>query len=201
MFEIDIETKAMYNKGVRGMKEGVLLSGHQTQPTMWAAPSIERIRPRHVPDRMANSIGGFVMTEHICELCKVSFRTNRQPKGPNRFCSWECFCIARREGWFPKVGFQKGGVPPTIRPVGSVHIQNKGGKLRAYVKVENQRRWSPRSHIVWASHYGAVPNGMILHHKDGSTLNDDIGNLELLTIAEHLRIHRNLKQAERKQGK
>lgn len=55
-----------YNRGVTGMdSRAFCFSGHHAQPTLWAAPSIERIRPRHIRDRMANSIGGFVMVKEI----------------------------------------------------------------------------------------------------------------------------------------
>jgi hypothetical protein len=42
---------------------------------------------------------------------------------------------------------------------------------------------------VWKHHYGEIPKGMNVHHKDENPLNNDISNLELLTISAHRRQH------------
>ena len=38
---------------------------------------------------------------------------------------------------------------------------------------------------IWEQNYGTIPNGNIIHHKDGNKLNNDIENLECMTIGEH----------------
>jgi hypothetical protein len=42
---------------------------------------------------------------------------------------------------------------------------------------------------VWETAHGSVPEGKILHHKDGNTLNDLLANLEPVTRSRHLQIH------------
>jgi hypothetical protein len=46
--------------------------------------------------------------------------------------------------------------------------------------------------LVWEKHYGTIPEGCIVHHKDENKLNWDIDNLELLTRAEHVDAHRDI---------
>lgn len=43
--------------------------------------------------------------------------------------------------------------------------------------------------VVWESHFGKIPEGYQIHHKDGNKLNNDIENLQLVTPLEHKRIH------------
>lgn len=51
----------------------------------------------------------------------------------------------------------------------------------------------PLAHIVWNEHNPNNPwkKGMVIHHKDKNTLNDDILNLELMTKQDHMSLHKN----------
>jgi hypothetical protein len=42
---------------------------------------------------------------------------------------------------------------------------------------------------VWINNYGAIPEGMDIHHKDGNKDNNEIKNLEMLSRSEHLKRH------------
>lgn len=42
---------------------------------------------------------------------------------------------------------------------------------------------------VWINAYGAIPEGMDIHHKDGDKDNNEIANLEMLDRSEHLKRH------------
>lgn len=42
---------------------------------------------------------------------------------------------------------------------------------------------------VYKDHFGAIPDGCDVHHRDGDTSNNDPSNLECLTSEEHQRIH------------
>lgn len=46
--------------------------------------------------------------------------------------------------------------------------------------------------IEWQKHYGDIPNGCVIHHKDENKLNWDINNLEPITRSEHLKKHKNV---------
>ena len=42
---------------------------------------------------------------------------------------------------------------------------------------------------VWEYYNGAIPKGYDVHHKDHDKSNNDISNLELITKAEHTKLH------------
>ena len=42
---------------------------------------------------------------------------------------------------------------------------------------------------VWINHYGAIPKGMDIHHKDGDKSNNEIENLQMLNRSDHLKEH------------
>lgn len=61
---------------------------------------------------------------------------------------------------------------------------------RAWVKVAEPNKWRLRAVLVWEEAHGPVPPGMILHHENRDTTDDSLGNLEVLTRAQHLAEHR-----------
>jgi HNH endonuclease len=42
---------------------------------------------------------------------------------------------------------------------------------------------------VWEYHYGKIPEGYQIHHKDGDKLNNEIENLECIEHSEHVKKH------------
>src|SRR3990167_1094369 len=42
---------------------------------------------------------------------------------------------------------------------------------------------------IWKSHYGPIPDGCHIHHKDGDFLNNDISNLECVSSEKHHKVH------------
>ena len=44
---------------------------------------------------------------------------------------------------------------------------------------------------VWMKHYGVIPKGYEIHHKDEDKDNNDINNLEALKMVDHKSIHSN----------
>ena len=74
--------------------------------------------------------------------------------------------------------------PQSQAPGGYGSITPKG-----YRRIRYNGRYRMEHCVVWEQHYGAVPDGMQVHHKDGNKLNNAIGNLELLSPLEHKREH------------
>lgn len=59
-----------------------------------------------------------------------------------------------------------------------------------------------RMHVfVWEYYNGPVPKGYEIHHIDLDKSNNDISNLQLLTISEHRRLHAQLLTEEQRQWK
>ena len=44
--------------------------------------------------------------------------------------------------------------------------------------------------LIYEDHHGPIPKGMQIHHIDGDTTNNDISNLEMVSISEHNQIHK-----------
>lgn len=43
--------------------------------------------------------------------------------------------------------------------------------------------------LVWVSNYGPLPANHIIHHKDGNSENNNLDNLEIMTVTKHCRLH------------
>lgn len=94
----------------------------------------------------------------------------------------------------PKSEFKKGESLKPPEPVGTVRIRqrkNRHDQPRAWVKVDQPNVWVPRAIYVYESHYGKLPKGMIVHHKDHDSLNDNVSNLQAVTRQQHIALHLN----------
>ena len=88
----------------------------------------------------------------------------------------------------PETEFQPGRENDKSLPFGAVTIRNdKAGSARAWVKTPDG--WLPRSQAVYIAKHGAIPEGHVVHHIDGDSLNDRPSNLMAVTPADHARIH------------
>lgn len=73
-------------------------------------------------------------------------------------------------------------------------IYFNGKKYRIHSKFRNYY-WCTSSsknslhRDIWIAHFGDIPEGFHIHHKDGNKFNNDIENLECIDGREHLRIH------------
>lgn len=154
------------------------------------------------------------MTEWICEQCGSSFKRDRSGARPIRFCTIRCYHAWRkandiRTGQFvkgaepwnkdikglhlsPDTEFKKGQKGSNWLPVGSVTERaDKKGNIRAYVKVAEPNKWRERAIVNWELFHGKpLPKGKVVHHRDRNTLNDSSANLQALTRAEHIAVHR-----------
>jgi hypothetical protein len=92
----------------------------------------------------------------------------------------------------PQTEFKAGQPSCNTVPVGTVSVRTftRTKDQRAFVKVAEPNVWRLRAHVVWEAANGPLPRGACVHHKDRDKLNDDLGNLEVLTVAEHLAEHR-----------
>ena len=71
-----------------------------------------------------------------------------------------------------------------------VYISDIPEKRLMVYWVENGKRYTMvYSRWVWERHFGKIPNGGIIHHKDMDIRNDSIENLQLTTRSEHQKLH------------
>lgn len=126
-----------------------------------------------------------------CVICGITMMVRPSVVARKRYCSVAC----AREGWkghrrSPGTEFQP-GQEGRKQPIGSLRLRyrRREKKQRAWVKAA-EGRWKLRAVIVWEETHGPVPRAHLIHHKDGNPLNDDPENLQLVTRAEHLSVHR-----------
>lgn len=89
----------------------------------------------------------------------------------------------------PDTEFKPGQPNGKELPLGSVTVrEDKNGKPRAWIKTADG--WMPRAQAVFLAKHKAIPEGHIVHHRDGDSLNDRPGNLVALTPSQHIQEHR-----------
>jgi hypothetical protein len=92
---------------------------------------------------------------------------------------------------FSSTRFQRGSMPQTWRPVGSIRIERDG----PIVKVTDTRRkkadWRPVREVVWEQANGPIPDGMIVAFRPGMRTNEPAlitaDKLEIITREELMR--------------
>lgn len=104
---------------------------------------------------------------HVCKNCGSVFTNKDKNK---KFCSVECACEFRRN-------------------------KQKNAKLSkdGYKRIWLSDGSCIKEHIyIMEQHIGRKLNkNECVHHIDGNRSNNDISNLQLMTIGEHSRLHRN----------
>ena len=58
---------------------------------------------------------------------------------------------------------------------------------KGYVRIwsAKDKRLRMEHDLVWEKHYGAIPAGYQIHHKDGNKQNNDISNLQLVSTIQN----------------
>lgn len=81
--------------------------------------------------------------------------------------------------------WKPGHRPHNWKPDGTILERiDKTGRVYKYYKVKDSH-WILYHHKVWNDHYGSIPSKHVVSFKDGNSLNCDISNLELITMAEN----------------
>ena len=87
--------------------------------------------------------------------------------------------------------FKKGQKPKNKMPIGMERTRKMhDGSIRYFVKIKEPNIWKARARFIWENVWGDIPKGYIIHHKDTDPQHDEIENLDCLTRAEHINIHR-----------
>lgn len=114
---------------------------------------------------------------------RTSFRKRNKPwnRGRGLINSPKCWGTA----------FKKGQKPANRVEVGTVTVRtDKNGRQRRWIKVaESGHCWVIYSNWLWEQANGPIPKGSVVHHVDGNTLNDSLGNYESMTRSRHMQHH------------
>ena len=82
--------------------------------------------------------------------------------------------------------------------------ESKGRHTKVYFTpgIEDTRKGRQSLHRdVWKHHNGDIPDGYVIHHKDGNPLNNHIDNLEAITQAEHVSVRHKLTKEQRERSR
>lgn len=89
-----------------------------------------------------------------------------------------------------RTSYKKGRKSERAVEIGYVSIRkDNNGAMRRHIKV-GYNSWVLYAVWLFETFKGEIPKGMVVHHKDGNSLNDELPNLMLLTRKEHINIHR-----------
>ena len=66
---------------------------------------------------------------------------------------------------------------------GNARIASNGYYIISTTDKGNFEKYLHR--LIYEDHYGEIPKGYIVHHKNGNKLDNSIDNLELMTLEEH----------------
>ena len=58
-----------------------------------------------------------------------------------------------------------------------------------YISQNTDKKFSYLHRYIYEKHNGPIPNGFVVHHKDGNRINNDISNLTTLTNSQHAILH------------
>ncbi len=130
-----------------------------------------------------------------------------QPANSSAFKSGSVPWNKGLRGWSPEgskpTQFQIGSKPPNWCPVGTVkEFLDKNGSRRRKIKVSSTgvqaSDWKMYTVWLWEKEKGEIPKGLIVHHLDGNSMNDQISNYGLVTRSAHMKAHElDLKTARR----
>lgn len=84
-----------------------------------------------------------------------------------------------------KTQYKKGHLPDRHKHMGTITIRNdKHNRQYRWIKVsgilDGKHQWLQYARYVWEKKNGPIPDGLFPIHTDGDTLNDSIGNLQLV---------------------
>lgn len=80
------------------------------------------------------------------------------------------------------------------RMTGKNHPRYKGGTIGyGYRLVRIDGKYYLKHRLIWEAIYGPIPKDMIVHHKDGDRLNNNIDNLEIMSRSQHTSLHNKMR--------
>lgn len=140
--------------------------------------------------------GKYISETVLCKIDKSYMIGNQYRKGKKPTNSFQI----GHEPWnkgikglhlSPSTEFKKGDRPSKTCSVGTITTRcDKSGKMRNYIKVAEPDVWQYYYVFLIEQSGQTIPKGSVVHHINKNPLDDRIENLQILTRAEHINIHR-----------
>lgn len=159
-------------------------------------------------------MGEFMKSKDLnceCPICHKKFHLKpyRKNKSKNNYCSMECFRLAKKE-YMKGEGNHQYGLKGSLNSSWKKdkRINNLGYyKIRMLEHPFKDGNGFVLEHRIIAEKYLLTKensieiNGklylkpdLVVHHKDGNKLNNDVNNLEIMTLSKHTSLHRKKKE-------
>jgi hypothetical protein len=81
--------------------------------------------------------------------------------------------------------FKKGNLPHNTRSEGETRLDKEGYVL---VKIAH-KKWIRKHRVIWEQTHGEIPKGYLIRIKDGNKENYSLDNMELITMADNMRLN------------
>lgn len=95
-----------------------------------------------------------------------------------------------KTGLLPKSAFQKGRESERKKPLFSEVIRGNDIVIKVAETGDRNKDYIAKRRYIWQQHYGEIPKGMMIRHKDGNPRNYDIENLELISKRESVLLNK-----------
>lgn len=103
----------------------------------------------------------------------------------NKGKKWEEYMTVHGMRQARGTSFKKGNLPYNTKSDGVISIRkDKSGKSYQFIRI-SKAKWISLAHYIWSQAHGPVPKGHCVIFKDMNTLNANIENLELITLAQN----------------
>lgn len=106
-------------------------------------------------------------------------------------------------GRMAETQFKKGQLPPNTLTDGAITVRyhapdahRPNRRPTVYIRIANAK-WIMYHRYVWEQANGPIPPKMLVSFKDGNTLNCDISNLKLISMADNARRNYNPAKAQK----
>lgn len=120
---------------------------------------------------------GLVLPEEVKKQRQNHFQSGHIPMNKGKK---GLYIPGSEKGWF-----QKGHKPHNTREDGDVSIR-KDNSGREYVFIRlSDNNWVHEHRLVWIKHNGQIPEGYIIRHLNGNSLDNRIENLSMISKYEN----------------